>query len=293
MKMAAYLILAWLSTNTQAYFDYQANAASEMNGIKFAEHLNFATKWKLVTVRFREDSNEMRFTYANDLAWEALKALRPNYPDGAKFGKVSYFAEGDPAFPSSKVPGGVTRYQLMVKNRKAYKNTDGWGYALFSPQGGLFNEPVEQKTMACVTCHRIVPERDFVFSRNLDRDSRDPRDRVAKNAARTQILFKGKTPEDFPATLRQLLTKNEAIESLEGPLQQHAFSGTLDEVVPLLLERVKLTGKTSLLAVNEKNFSVVQIPAASKSCNDGKGKTVTIVIHYNGGKVRDAEHCLN
>lgn len=282
-----------LSTAAHGYFDYKADAPSEMNGIQFKDHLEFPTKWKLVTVRYREDSKELRFTYANDIAWKSLQALKPYFPDGAKFGKVAFATVDDPAFPSSQLPATTRRYQLMVKDRKRFAATDGWGYALFTADGKLFNEDVAEKTMACATCHRIVPERDFVFSRKLDVDPRDPRDRDPAAKDRTAINFRGRNPKDFKGAVLDVLEKNQALESLEGPLQQHAFSGTLEEVIPLLLERTHLTGKSSLLFVNEKNFSLVKLSSKATQCNAGKGKNVSILIHYNGGKVRESDYCLN
>ena len=49
---------------------------TQMNEIKFQSYKGFEKKWKLVTVRFREDTKEMRFTYANDIAWKTLKQKR-------------------------------------------------------------------------------------------------------------------------------------------------------------------------------------------------------------------------
>jgi hypothetical protein len=142
-----------------------------MNGIKMSQFPGFAEKWHLVTVRYRKDSNEMRFTYANDLAWKSLQSLKPNYPDGAVFAKIGMMSEADPSFPSSVVPSGAKRFQFMVRDKAKYSDTDGWGYALFDDRGRLFNDDVKIRTQACVACHRIVPERDFVFSRKAQLDS--------------------------------------------------------------------------------------------------------------------------
>src|SRR6185436_10943563 len=57
----------------------------EMNGYKLSDFPDFEKKWKLVTVRFRKDTGEMRFTYANDLAFENLQKGVIDYPDGAIF----------------------------------------------------------------------------------------------------------------------------------------------------------------------------------------------------------------
>ncbi len=287
------IILMLVAGTAIAYFEHSEDSPAEMNGIKFSEHKDFTTKWKLVTVRYRDDSKELRLTYANDLAWKAMKDLTPNYPEGAKFGKVAFFTEEDPAFPSSRIPSGTRRFQLMVKNSKLYKGTNNWGYALFDQKGKLFNEDVKEKTEACAACHQLVPERDYVFSRpfhNSD-SALSLKDKDQKRS--TGIRFMPKKPADFKGLISEhLKTSTDWIESLEGPLQKFAFSGTLDEVIPLLLERVKLMGKDSLLFVNEKNFSLVKLGLAKDKCLGEKNKAVTILIYFNGGKVREADHCI-
>jgi hypothetical protein len=75
-----FLLLIFFSLNTFAYFE-SANGLSErseMNGIKFDQYSNFTQRWKLVTFRYREDSTEIRATYANELAWAGLTKLKPN-----------------------------------------------------------------------------------------------------------------------------------------------------------------------------------------------------------------------
>ncbi len=275
-----------------AYFEHSEDSAAEMNGIKFSEHKEFTTKWKLVTVRYRDDSKELRLTYANDLAWKAMKDLTPDYPEGSKFGKVAFFTEEDPAFPSSRIPSGTRRFQLMVKNSKLYKGTNNWGYALFDQKGKLFNEDVKEKTEACAACHQLVPERDYVFSRPFHH-SQTTLSASSGGKRSTGISFKQKKPSDFKGLITEhMKVATDWIESLEGPLQKHAFSGTLDEVVPLLLERVKLMGKDTVLYVNEKNFSLVKLKTGKNSCLGELNRPVTIFIYFNGGKVREAEHCI-
>ncbi len=148
--MIRILVCSLLTFNIHAYFEHtiKKNDNSEMNGLKFQNFKDFPQKWKLISVRYRQDSNEMRFTYANDIAVNAMKSLKPNYPDGAAFGKIGFIAESDPSFPSSLAPTGTRRFQIMYKNKKTYKNSDGWGYALFDSNGQLFNEDLKAKTNA-------------------------------------------------------------------------------------------------------------------------------------------------
>ncbi len=103
----------------------------EMNGFLFSDFGQFEKNWKLVTVRYRQDTGELRFTYANPKAWKAMSSGKAEYPDGSIFAKTGYMTDDDPSFTSSKIPSGSRRYQFMVKNKKKYKDQDGWGYALF------------------------------------------------------------------------------------------------------------------------------------------------------------------
>ncbi|MGZ3806061.1 MAG: hypothetical protein ACXVB4_17735, partial [Pseudobdellovibrionaceae bacterium] len=44
----------------------EETGAEQMNGIVFKNYIGFEKKYKLVTVRYRTDSGEQRFVYAND-----------------------------------------------------------------------------------------------------------------------------------------------------------------------------------------------------------------------------------
>jgi hypothetical protein len=76
---------------------------------------------------------------------------------------------------------------------------------------------------------------------------------------------------------------------LQGELQKHAFSGTLDEIVPLLLENSKKNRGTSILLVNSKNWSAVIPTKKSKDCPNGD--PFYVLIQFNNKLVRDAEVC--
>ena len=145
----------------------EVTSVKEMNGYALEDYADFwknPNKWHFVTVRYRKDSGEMRLTYANDIAWKALLAGGKDYPDGAVFGKVGLLTHEDPAFTSSAVPSGARRYQLMIKDKKKWPDTDGWGYALFDWQGLAVREDQDIAAQACHACHALVPERDYVFS---------------------------------------------------------------------------------------------------------------------------------
>ena len=289
------LVLIFISQSAFAYFDLSTGAhrLTSMNEISLADHPDFASAWHLVTVRYREDSGELRFTYANDIAWDAMKKMIPSYPDGAIFGKVGIKTETDPAFTSSKVPSGAKRFQLMVKDHVKYKDTNGWGYALFDGQGYLFDEDPKTSTQSCVACHRIVPQSDFVFSR--------PASLTLSDQSWTKIST-AEAKVKFPFVEKNLLSLNKSIRSemepntltaysLQGELQKHAFSGTFDEVVPLLEEQTKRMHAPSYLELDEKHFTLVTPQKTSKLCAVSELE-VRILLVFNGRKVRDTAHCL-
>lgn len=295
-NILVFTLAALVSTsNAFAYFEPTATGTKprEMNGIFYDEHKDFTKKWHLVTVRYRQDSNEQRFVYANDKAYEALKKLKPDYPDGAMFAKVGFITEDDPAFPSSKSPAGAKRYQFMLKDRKKYAKSDGWGYALFDDQGNLFDEDMKAKTDSCVACHRIVPDRDYVFSRQmmLHHDQLVGPQLAGDAKAITFATVKMATA---PVDLKKYAKLYDYLNTLTGPIQKSAFSGTLDEVIPLLSAKSKMTNTPTALIVDDKNFSlVIPLPKSKKCLSHNSNLTaVRVLLHYNSKLVRDAETCL-
>src|ERR1035437_2450819 len=130
---------------------------TSMNGISYSDYANFEEKWKFITVRYRMDTSEQRFIWANASALQTLEAGSADYPDGAVFAKIGFMTEEDPAFKSSRVPSGALRYQFMVRDKKKYATTGGWGYALFDGnKTTLAGNPANQ-AQACFGCHQLVP----------------------------------------------------------------------------------------------------------------------------------------
>lgn len=295
--MSKYIFLASLififnSNNSIAYFERNHDKVnnSKMNDISFADFKDFPNQWKLVTVRYRVDSKELRLIYANTKAWNGLKKLKPKYEDGSIFGKIAFVAEPDPAFTSSLTPHGVKRYQLMVKDSKKYSDTDGWGYALFNDEGGLFNEDLKTKTMACVACHRIVPERDYIFARTANFNVGKNHDSDFKIDRQVKIKFKLTENKSISKSLKsELLVKNQDVYFLEGEIQKNAFSGTLDEIVPFLIEQTKNTGKAATLYLSDSHFTLVE--KLNENCINQNENKYHIIIKFNNGLVRNHEIC--
>ncbi len=291
-KPILFILLVLFSAKTFPYFETQnTNDPAVMNDIKMSDYLDFTEKWHLVTVRYREDSNEMRFTYANNKAWKEMKSLKPNFSDGAVFAKVGLIAEKDPAFISSLVPSGAKRYQFMVRDKKKYKDTQGWGYALFNESGKLFNEDMKLKTNACVACHAIVPERDFVFSRPMKLSFGSSTTQLIKsNQLEKYVHFVSKKISDLPKIIgKKLGNATKSVDMAEGDVKTNSFSGTLDEIIPFLIENSKTSGRTSVLYIDDKNFTLVEPDGNKKSCLPKI--SYHIEIYFNNSKVRSSELC--
>jgi hypothetical protein len=289
-----FLFLILYTNSTLSYFEASPAPAKDavMNEISFKKWKDFQKNWHLVTVRFRQDSTEMRFTYANEIAWKTLQSLKPDYPDGAAFGKVAFMTEPDPAFPSSVVPSGTRRFQLMVRDKKKYKETDGWGYALFDSKGGLFPDDQKQTTAGCVACHRIVPERDYVFSRPAALGDKLWPNSLENSQFSKIIQFSKMQQKEIPEFLKTRITKKySTADELVGPLKRNAFSGTLDEVMPLLIQKTLVTKQASFFIINKDNFSMVRLATEPKSPCGPPKLNLHLTLLLNGKAARDVEVC--
>lgn len=288
-KLTSYLLLLPLFFSpSQAYFESPQEGfkgKTQMNGIKFEKYRDFPSRWKLVTVRFREDSREMRLTYANEAAFRHLeKGLSQPYPDGAIFGKVSFKTEHDPAFTSSEVPTSSRRYQLMVKDSKRFKEQDGWGYALFDSDGLTFDEDPKIKVQSCHACHQIVKDSNFVFSELAPfavGKGWKPRSGLKAAVSWDQIELR-KLPEKVQSQSGP--QKFARVHLMKGPMSAHFFSGTLDEVVPALIEKSAQEGAPAVFLGDAENFSLV-IPI--------EGKCHLIKVLFKNRFVREEKKCVS
>lgn len=231
-----------------------------MNGYALSDYENFDKTWKLVTVRHRQDTGEQRFIYANDLAYDALKAGGKDYPDGAVFAKIGAKTGMDPLFPSSAEPAEVSRYQLMVRNSKKHADTGGWGYAVFDSEGRLFPEPVAQQTTACYACHQVARERSDVFARIAHFDIKKTAPNEASGSkfnAAFEFALVG--IETLPAPLSKKIPKPfKNVYRLQGSITKFFFQGTLDEVRPALAHQVWITKQPAALVTDTGDrFSLV------------------------------------
>lgn len=247
----------------------------EMNGIKFSDYLNFEKDWRLVTVRFRKDTGEMRLTYANDLAFQYLLKGAKDYPEGSVFAKIGIKTVEDKAFPSSAVPAGARRYQFMVRDKKKFETTDGWGYALFDKSGKIYPEDQAVQSAACAACHRIVPERGYVFSELMELSLFNGEKAAAKKDTHysERIKFQEVKYDKLPDLIKKEVPASyKTAKQIVHEISKFLFQGTLDEIKPLLAEEsVKSKLPVFIMGADNKTFAVVFIENLEIMCEqEGK-----------------------
>lgn len=294
-KRALTILVLSLATVLSASLPFGAFA--DESQIRLEPYKNFEKDWKLVTVRFRKDTGELRFTYANPVAWKHMTArlagkTKDPYPKGAVFAKTGIATGEDASFPSSAVPGGVRRFQLMIRDEKKFAHTDGWGYALYTEDGKMAPGDAKQAALACAACHKIVPERDFVFS--VPMAGLAPKSSLLSLPASKNWSFRDMEAKALPGNVSQHLpVGSQSVRVLEGEITRHVFEGTLDEVRPLLSREVSRAGKPAmLLSQDAKRFSLVFAkPEAGKSlikdakpCAPGEAIFLAVAGAVDGGE---------
>ena len=256
---------------------------TEMNGISFSSIRGFWNNWHLVTARYRIDTKEMRFIYANDIAWRQIDSDRKkgiiypsNYPEGAMFGKVAYTMSEDKLFASSLMPDRVIRYQVMVKDSKKYEQSQGWGYAIFAPSGqsGTANAQASQEsihvTEACSSCHEQAKQRGYVFIGQLNAEPNEYNFLGGQSGISVRpvpmqpFVFKKRNVSEF-GHIFDFLGATE-IEVSEQPAWT-VFLGTLDESIPLLIKHLHASQLPSAIISSDKEMWVVTYPDTdNRSC---------------------------
>lgn len=261
------MLLILFIIHSYSYSYVLADHSYTMNGYKLKDFPNFSTEWKFVTVRYRKDTGEMRFTYANDIAWKHLNSNSTNYPQGSVFAKISIRTQVDDAFPSSVVPSGGRRIQFMVRDQNKHKRTGGWGYALFDLNGKRTPGDPVAKSMACAACHALVKDRGQVFSSPMAFIGFSPKQRPQEMKWLKRLKFIEKEISTLPPDLRKNLSGYSGkIRTISGSLTKNLFEGTLDEIRPILIvETIRSGLGSALISEDGKQFSVV-LPNQDQNC---------------------------
>ncbi len=280
--LATVIVLGLITGSCSAAETTAATDELVMNDIRLSDYLDFSQKWPLVTVRYRTDTTELRFTYANPLANAVLQVGGTEYPDGAVFAKIGMMTADDPEFFSSKVPSGAKRFQFMVRDKAKYAATGGWGYAVFPARLPL-SVPTETQIKADVAtaqarfaCHEIVKDRGYVFSQpanlratySMLTESLPPVTAVKAAPALRFVNFDvAALPEAIRRRLPGLVNQ---VRFLEGNIRKHVFRGTLGVLRPTLIAEASLTRQPAVfMAENQRDFTIV-IPINGTTLPDGK-----------------------
>jgi len=132
----------------------------ESNGLAFDPSFE---SWRLLSTTDRGDNNTFRFILGNDVAAKAAESgnISP-WPDGTRFAKVAWQQElGEDGLIH---PGKFVQVELMVKDARQYRKTDGWGWGRWR---GIELKPYGEDARfvdECTGCHMPVRGNDYVFT---------------------------------------------------------------------------------------------------------------------------------
>lgn len=286
------LLIVALQLITFAYAETDPYAGKmTMHGYRLNDFPPVEKKWKLVTVRFRKDTEELRFTYANEIAWKALEGGKSQYPKGAIFAKIGVATHEDPAFLSSAVPSGARRYQFMIRDETKFKETDGWGYLLFDAEGKTFPGEPKVASKACAACHHLVPERGYVFSQPMTLSA------FTKTAAQelpvSRVQFTTLKVSALPENIRKHVPmRSKEYREVTGAIAENIFQGTLDEFRPTLTdESLRQSMPTILRNSSGKMFSIVYATGEQGRCAANEVEFIGINSIVNKDETHSLRFC--
>ena len=143
-------------------------------GLAFSEFKGYEG-WHLVSVS--EDGGLYAAILANPAMIAAYQAGIPGngkqFPDGSKMAKIHWNPKKLETFPAATVPGTLHDVDFMVKDRKRFVDSGGWGWGAFEydTASGKFtpattaDKPPQGNDAKCgFGCHTIVKNRDYVFT---------------------------------------------------------------------------------------------------------------------------------
>jgi hypothetical protein len=260
----------------------------EKNGIHLENiSKNFEKNFKFVSVHYREDKFEIRFIYGNKLAMEGLKSKDFKYKDGAILYKVVYKTEHDPSFNASLVPEARPAVrQIMLKDSKRFKNTNGWGYAVFTDEGKTLPGDPDATLATCFACHQLAAARGDVFSWPMEsllpnakaESIKHDAEAVGNSKKLTEKLFNFSTGNfsDLDKEIQNLLLqKTQKVNILTGDMIKSEFPGYMTELNSFLIEQTRKTGLPSVVfkKFNDRLiFSYSYIDYSNTECKAGENK---------------------
>jgi hypothetical protein len=144
-------------------------------GLSFAEFKGYE-QWQIISMS--HSGNVLAAILGNPTMIDAYKAGLPGngepFPDGAKMAKIHWVPTTmDDAPGQPTVPGTLHDVDFMVKDRKRFADSGGWGYAQFDydtasdtfrPADEKDSPPQAHDAKCGFACHTIVQAKDYVFT---------------------------------------------------------------------------------------------------------------------------------
>jgi cytochrome P460 len=143
-------------------------------GLAFSEFRGYEG-WQVVSVS--QDGPLIAAILANPVMIQAYRKGIPGdgkpFPDGSKMAKIHWNPKKLETFPAATVPGTQHDVDFMVKDSKRFKDSGGWGWAVFEydAASGTFRPgtsadmPPQGHDAKCgFACHTTVKTRDYVFT---------------------------------------------------------------------------------------------------------------------------------
>jgi Cytochrome P460 len=144
-------------------------------GVSFSEFTGYET-WQ--TISLSHSGDKLAVILGNPTMIEAFKSGIPEngkpFPDGAKMAKIHWVAAKRDAYPGQPLVAGTLHdVDFMVKDRKRFADSAGWGYGTFVYEaasgsfrpGNSADQPPQGNDAKCgAACHTAAKSRDYVFT---------------------------------------------------------------------------------------------------------------------------------
>lgn len=137
------------------------------DGLRFAEFKGYEA-WQVISVSQVDDL--LKVIVGDAAMIEAYRAGVPAngraFPDGARMAKIMWKSVQSPDSPTpTQVAGSLQFIDFMMKDRRRFAATAGWGYAQFNydTASGSFL-PDGRGTDCGAACHKLVETKDSVFT---------------------------------------------------------------------------------------------------------------------------------
>jgi hypothetical protein len=143
-------------------------------GLAFSEFRGYE-RWQAIGVSRSEKA--IAVILGNPAMIDAYRAGIPAngkpVPEGAKMAKVHWAPKKNQFFPDSTVPGSLMNVDFMVKDSRRFKDSGGWGYAVFEynaadgtfTAGNASSTPPQGNDARCgFACHTAARATDYVFT---------------------------------------------------------------------------------------------------------------------------------